>query len=432
MLRAATTRFLALHSSPHIKLRYTLPRFRCKRNRHTEKGWTQSAGTAPPSTSDATGDTLQIRGIVRLERVSIRRQKHVGLALASVAVASYALLSCGRVRTKGAATTEPANQPKNAAPDVPISTPSSPWPPPFLLYFSAFVEPTLGIEVDDRYVYFYQSPQRFMRADKSGVGEPTLLIQCGTCDPYKFVADAGSLYFLAGEEVARVDRETGEKTAFPLNWDHDLGGILVDEHYVYTVMPGCAAITRIDKQTLTKDVIRIPGATFPTTAGMTRLAKAGSKLLCGTPSQLYVLDEWTAPPRQIYTQVLQLWGLVGFPDRAYWLEAKDAPNTIASISVDGGTVTRVSEPFQRPKTMQLLFAPGIGKLIYGTSDGLQTYDLATEKLGRFVNVGYVLDLAADSEFVYATVESWRSHLVDGIVKTESASWIVRVPLSDLN
>jgi len=55
-----------------------------------------------------------------------------------------------------------------------------------------------------------------------------------------------------------------QQTALPLDWTHPSGsGFLVDDHCVYAAMPGSASITRIDKQTLAKQVTYVDGCHFP-------------------------------------------------------------------------------------------------------------------------------------------------------------------------
>jgi len=307
------------------------------------------------------------------------------------------------------------------------------WPPPSLLYFSAYDRKALGISVDDRYVYWYQEERTFMRGLTSGVGEPKELMRCGACDLYQFVADSDTraVYFLAGQNVLRVDRESGEQTTLSLDWDHNMGGIAVDAQFVYTVMPGCAAITRIDKRTLAKEAMRIPGVAFPNRAGVTQLAVSGTGLLCASPSDIFAIDHWQAEPRHLVQDIGSVWGIVAHDQHGYWLEANRSPNTIGQVSLTGGTPIRVSEVNQSPQTMKLINLEPNGQLVYGTGDGLQTFDRNTNQFGPLAKIGYVLDLATDSAFVYATIWGKRSHLVNGSAQVDQAYYIAKISVQDL-
>jgi hypothetical protein len=316
------------------------------------------------------------------------------------------------------------------APPTPLA---GAWPPRHLLYFSGFDAETLGIEVDDEYVYFYQQDRRFMRAKKAGAAQPELLVQCGTCNPFRFVADPWdkAVYLLARDELVRVDRETRKRSSIALDWVHDMGGIFVDQTHVYAAMPGCAAITRVEKSSQRKEIMQVAGASFPKRAGVTKLASVGDKLLCASPSEILVIDEWGRQPRRLAKEVQSTWGVVGLTERVFWLEASRSPNTISWAPLGGGKVQRVSERGQRPQTMELVHAPSIGRLLYGTGDGIQAFDVATRTLGRSADIGYVRDLAVDAEFAYATIWGRRERVVRGTAQRDTAYWIAKVPLAEL-
>lgn len=312
-------------------------------------------------------------------------------------------------------------------------TASDAWTAPNLLYFSAFEREALGISVDDRYVYWYQDERTFMRGLKSGSSAPEVLTRCGTCNLFRFVADSDTraVYFLARQEVIRVDRETGASTSIPLDWDHDLGGIAVDTQFVYTAMPGCAAITRINKRTLSKEVMRVPDVAFPNRAGVTQLAFSGNAIVCASPSDLFVIDEWQAPPRRVVHDIGSVWGVVALEDHVFWLESDRSPNTIGQVPLAGGEVSRVPQLGRTPQTMKLVNLQIDQQLVFGTGDGLQSFDRVANQFGRLAKVGYVLDLAADSDAVYATIWGKRSHVVGGTARIDDAYWVVKVPAAEL-
>lgn len=272
-----------------------------------------------------------------------------------------------------------------------------------------------------------------MRGLKSGSSAPEALTRCGSCNPYRFVADSDThaVYFLARQEVVRVDREAGTSTSIPLDWDHDMGGIAVDAQFVYTAMPGCAAITRIDKRTLSKEVMRVPNVAFPNRAGVTQLSFAGNSMVCASPSDLFVIDEWRAEPRRVVQDIGSVWGVVALENQVFWLESDRSPNTIGQVPLAGGEVRRVSQLGRSPQTMKLVDLQPNQQLVFGTGDGLQAFDRNASQFGHLAKVGYVRDLAVDSDAVYATIWGKRSHVVDGAARVDDAYWVVKVPITEL-
>jgi len=71
------------------------------------------------------------------------------------------------------------------------------------------------------------------------------------------------------------------------------------------------------------------------------------------------------------------------------------------------------------------------QLVFGTGDGLHSFDRIASQFGRLAKVGYVLDVAADSEAVYATIWGKRSHVVEGTARVDDAYWVVKVPSAEL-
>jgi len=108
-------------------------------------------------------------------------------------------------------------------------------------------------------------------------------------------------------------------------------------------MPGCAAITRIDKRTLSKEAMLVPDVAFPNRAGVTRLAFSGNAIVCVSPSDVFVIDEWRAQARRVVRDIGSVWGVVALENQAFWLESDRSPNTIGQVPLAGGDVTRVAQ-----------------------------------------------------------------------------------------
>ncbi|GEM_PF-1317903 len=314
-----------------------------------------------------------------------------------------------------------------------------PWPPPNLFLFIGY-HTSIGIQVDDKYLYWSDAAgSTFMRADKSGAGEPQEIVRCA-CDNLRFVADSAtaSLYVLDRDRVLQVERETFAQTPLPLDWDHSSGDLFADEQYIYTAMPGCAAITRFDKKTHTKEVMGISGVKYPTQAGRTTLGKAGGKLVCGSPTEIYVVDAWGMGGRRVFDNVKLGLGLTGVSNNVYWVDA-DLTTTVGWTPVSSGSVQEVSRKTVVGRPSRLLFVPSLGKLAFGSGTGIQGFNPVTNQFDGFATVGVLAqfgtsiieDFAVDSEFAYATMYGGRTRIVDGVLKGDPASWIARVPLDAL-
>ncbi|MDX2053788.1 MAG: hypothetical protein SFV15_15410 [Polyangiaceae bacterium] len=313
-----------------------------------------------------------------------------------------------------------------------------PWPPPNLLLFIGYHN-SLGIQVDDKYLYWSDAAgSSFMRADKTGAGEPQEIVRCA-CHPLRFVADkaTASLYVLNRDRVLQVDRETFVQTALPLDWDHTSGDLFADDQYIYTAMHGCAAITRFDKLSHAKEVMGISGVKYPARAGYTTLGKAGGKLVCSSPTEVYVIDTWGQGGRRVYDQGNSLWGITGVSDSAYWVDS-DVVTRVGWTTVGPESVNLISKE-ARGRPSRLLYLPTLEKLAFASGFGIQSFSPATNQFDGFAAVGVlaqfgssaIIDFAVDSEFAYATMSGGRTHIVNGVLQGDVASWIARVPLDAL-
>ncbi|HEX5099897.1 MAG TPA: hypothetical protein VFV94_10375 [Polyangiaceae bacterium] len=307
------------------------------------------------------------------------------------------------------------------------------WPPPYLFQFAGFDFPNTigGIHVDDRYVYWGQkSAGGFMRVEKTNPGNPEFFLDCsGGCDSDQSASDGTNFYTLAGSHVLRVSVADATRTELPLDWNHTNGALLVDERYVYTAMHGCPALTRIDKQTLAKEVMEIDGVGYPG-RGRSALAKAGSALVCGSPSEIFVIDAWGGEARRIFTDVHQGFSVAATGDRAFFLEDGDEWATIGAVPLAGGSAQRLLEDQEGGFALPLLSAPSVGNVIWGDNRGLRSLDTHDSSLGATA-VGYVQTVDADATDAYATVSGFMPETVNGRPESVRAFWIARVSLAEL-
>jgi hypothetical protein len=305
------------------------------------------------------------------------------------------------------------------------------WPPPYLFQFAGFDFPNTlgGIHVDERYVYWWQNAARFMRVEKASPGNPEFFFDGSGCDSDQAASDGTNFYTLAGSHVLRVSVADATRTELPLDWNHTNGALLVDDRYVYTAMHGCPALTRIDKQTLAKEVMEIDGVGYPG-RGRSALAKAGNALVCGSPSEIFVIDAWGGEARRIFTDVHQGFSVAATGDRAFFLEDGDEWATIGAVPLAGGSAQRLLEDQEGGFALPLLSAPSVGKVIWGDNRGLRSLDTHDSSLGA-APVGYVQTVDADATDAYATVSGFMPETVNGRPESVRAFWIARVSLAEL-
>ena len=316
--------------------------------------------------------------------------------------------------------------------DGPVPAGYPVWPPPYFFHFVGFENPySIGsVYADEQYVYWTQKGYYLNRVEKSTPGTGEFYLQSTVCDGSSLFFDGPWLYCLAGSAALRMDRQDPtQQTALPLDWTHPSGsGFLVDEQYVYAAMPGCAAITRIDKQTLAKDVMYVDGVGFPG-RGYTNLAKAGDRLVCASPVEIYLIDKWGAPATPIFP-VSELFGLAVVGENAYWLEdGGDWP--VIGVSPLSGGGQSLLEDQDGGFTTRILYIPSIGRLLWGDKEGLRTLDTSSNAIAKRLDIGNILDIGFDDAYAYASIDGVRSRTVNGRPKVEEAYWIDRVPLADL-
>jgi hypothetical protein len=295
------------------------------------------------------------------------------------------------------------------------------------------------VHVDDRTVYFRQGAYHHQRIDKLDASDSELFFDCASCQGHLAAADGTWFFTLERSDVLRVGINDKSETRIPLDWDHSGGGagFLVDASFVYTAMPGCAALTRIDKNTLEKSVMTIDGIRVPG-RGETILAKAGERLVCGSPSDIFLIESWGATARNIFNGVQELFGLTVVGEEAYWLEQHDGePSALGVAPLDGSGAGIIAND-DNGHYGRLVYAASIGKVIWASQHGLRAFDTETRTLGELElrhGPDYPIELfsiAADGEHLYATTEgSSAPRTVDGKPKMTEAYWIERIPLDAL-
>jgi hypothetical protein len=316
--------------------------------------------------------------------------------------------------------------------DGPVPAGSPVWPPQYLFHFVGFENPySIGsVYADERYVYWGQKGDYINRVDKVLPGESEVFMHGPICYGDSLFFDGPWLYCLGLDAAMRIDRQDPtQQTALPLDWTHPSGsGLVVDEQYVYAAMPGCAAITRIDKQTLAKDVMYVDGVGFPG-RGYTNLAKAGDRLVCASPVEIYVIDKWGEPATPIFP-VSELFGLAVVGDNAYWLEdGGDWP--VIGVSPLSGGGQSLLEDQDGGFTTRIVYIPSIGRLLWGDKEGLRTLDTSSNAVAKRLDIGNILDIGFDDAYAYASIDGVRSRTVNGRPKVVEAYWLDRVPLADL-
>jgi len=326
-----------------------------------------------------------------------------------------------------------ATKPAEGAPwqgAVPAGYPK--WPPSHLFQFIGFdtTNRIAGVYVDSTNVYWAQKVNHFMRVEKAHPGSPELFFDCSDCDYDQSASDGSYFYSLAGSRVVRVSIADRTQTDLPLDWNHSGGGaaLTVDDRYVYTAMNGCPALTRIDKQTLAKEVMQIDGVTLPG-RGRTALAKSGDALVCGSPSQIFVIDSWGSA-RSIFTDVHQGFSVTASGDRAYFLEDGDDLPGVGSALLAGGGGQHLVLDKDGGFAVPLLSIPSLGKVIWGNHKGVRSLDMRDSTLSR-IELGDTQSVAADETHAYAVVEGFMPQTVNGRPVSTYAYWIAQAPLAEL-
>lgn len=312
------------------------------------------------------------------------------------------------------------------------SSASTFWPPPHLLRFIGFGEHIRGLAVDDRHLYWLQSAGLY-RGPKDRDGDAQELLRCHSdCQHGSIIPRGDWIHVLRQAELVRIHRDTLELQTTPLPWNHAQRGALAigDDGTVYTALPACMALTRT-RPGAEPELLVLTDVEPPSTQGGTQLViDDQGRLICGSPSAIYVLDAWDQPHR-VLTQVNILWTLATHAKTLYWIEENKSFFTplIGTIPVSGGSPTFVypnsSLPEAQGYTYNLLYIPKLDRLIYGSIAGLVGLNPHTKRLDSFADGPRVYyHLAADSAYVYTSVSGRRPF--GGDATLEPAVWIARV------
>ncbi|HEX2875939.1 MAG TPA: hypothetical protein VHP33_32035 [Polyangiaceae bacterium] len=176
------------------------------------------------------------------------------------------------------------------------------------------------------YVYWEQST-KLMRGPKSGNGP---VEKFGTWDLYdqpRIRGDATHVYWVNRTKLSRRPHTGGPQEDVTLLWDHTDGDFQIDDRYVYVAMPGCPAITRIDKVTLAQELV---SRTVPEPRP-TSLAIVGDRLLCGSGQTLFIVRSWDEGLEPVATHPDWVHALFVHDNRAYWFGAPRVFSNLGGI-----------------------------------------------------------------------------------------------------
>jgi hypothetical protein len=337
---------------------------------------------------------------------------------------------------------EPPGQPSSLSSTSPQDVDPN-WPPRYLFHFVGYevpngaIQEAFGLAVDDTYAYWFEYDNKYMRVDKSAPSSDAQVVYPGaTGSQYALGLDGGYFYALDHASVLRIAASDLATTSLTLKWDHSAGGaLLIGSQYVYAAMPGCAAVTRIDKSTLKSEVMTIDGVNFPG-RGYTYLAQTEAGLLCVSPSTIYRIDTWGMQPTVVYNQLRDVFGAVVVGQGVYWIEqhensGEEQGSFIGCAPIAGGGGGIVAKDSEGTMANRLLYVPSIQRILYAALDGIRAFNPATNTVATLVKSGRTNDIAVDGNFAYGSALGRRLHEYDGSVRSDSAFWITQVPLAEL-
>jgi hypothetical protein len=284
---------------------------------------------------------------------------------------------------------------------------------------------TLALAVDDTYVYWSQSAYKIMRARKDGSsgGEAIATFPLNPLG-YELASDNKYLFWLDQTRLLRMPRDAkNAQEEFPLPWNFEGGDMLLSGDYVYLAMFGCPAIVRYQRDTLARDDTYIDGVTRPAT-GTTGLFKVGDALVCGSGSNIFVIDQWGGTARKIVDNVERLWALTVFENTVFWIDHPfdvNVPFAIGATPLAGGAAQLFRAPGGDPSP---LFALPTERLLVFTGIGVSTFSISTHEFRFLVRLrGGSDSIAVDDAYVYTISASYSA--------TPTSVHLLRIPIADL-
>jgi len=232
---------------------------------------------------------------------------------------------------------------------------------------------TYGLHVDQQAVFWIQRDRGIYRGSRDGRRPPERWAVLTGVYADTMASDDQRLYWLdVGNALRFKDRITGAEGKVTLSWEHS--ALAVDANFVYAGMVGCPAITRIDKQTLVAEEKLIPDVAVDPRGGGTTLLHHSGALFCGSWSQVFRVDDWTAPARKLADSAFRLWALAAIDDSLYWLNSPgynyhNIYTYVSRLAVATGAVTDFAEERIGRGASNFITAPDNGWLFF-TADSM--------------------------------------------------------------
>src|SRR6185436_1896808 len=221
--------------------------------------------------------------------------------------------------------------------------------PTFLLYETGagVGSPIYALHVDSGAVYWVQRDQGIYRGSRDGRGPA---VRWGAIKgPYSdtLTSDDQRVYWIEHSKLLYKDKNGSGEGEVVLPWDHTGGALAIDDRYVYTAMPGCPAILRLDKQSLALEEMDIPGIAADPRGGMTTLRLRDGGFYCAGWSNIFWIAGWQQPAQKLVSSANRLWGMAPAAGSLYWINnpsptASHSPY-MSRLQLDSGAVTDFPE-----------------------------------------------------------------------------------------
>lgn len=236
----------------------------------------------------------------------------------------------------------------------------------------------------------------------NGEKEPQEIARCGVCGDV-LDSDATHIYWLDGSFLRRRSKQLDPEEEIALKWSHVGGDALVGETYLYTAMPGCGALTRIDKQTLQQEFTY---SEVERGVGDTRLALADDgTLYCGAWRRIVRIREWGAA-EVVYDGGTSIEGVHLTPTHLVWLDNEpdsSKQSRVGRMPVAGGDAELFPLPINGVVERSVLDQAS-RRLIFIHGSWVTSFDLERATF-RYIARDYVRVLEVWKDDVYWTVRN---------------------------
>jgi hypothetical protein len=307
----------------------------------------------------------------------------------------------------------------------------------------------LYVHVDADGVYWTQHGGTVWVGSLDGQQEPRQIARLSTVAGEQMSSDARHLYILDRQYLFRWAKGEWTEERIELPWDHTGGALAVDDRYAYAVMWGCAAITRMDKQTLSLETIYLDiGPVTPErSVGHTTLLVDNGAFYCGAWNHIFVIDRWpdlvrldagTVPDvggieccegtdcypcgaaKRILNGASRIRGMAVVGADVFWVDNPSSSSWVTCIDEDGaGRKTPVcyASVGKVPKqggaatvfadrwgtgASPLFYAPNVGKLFYLSGGSVHSFDPKTTQYARVLPDLGRTGIRVDDRYVYWT------------------------------